>query len=324
MPQPDVGDVHVNALLTNISIAHRNARDFYIADKVFPLVPVQKQTDIYPVYTRGYFFADEGTRMVRAPGTRAATTGFKVDNSNTYRAINYAIGVEIPDEIRPNQDAPYNMDRDAAYLLSDLQLIRRERQFAAEFMKTGVWLGQADKTGGSDFTKWSDYAGSDPFADLEDALDAVEGATGMRPNKATMGAIVWRRLKHHPDFIDRIRGGATTGSPALFTKEQLARWLELDDVLVSRASYRTSDEGQTLALSRIMDDDLLLTYTPPSASLMTPAAGYTFYWESSGGLEFVRSGRADREKYDWQENHSYFDQVATEPYAGCFFADCVD
>lgn len=326
MAQPDVGDVHVNAMLTNMSIAHRNKDDFYIADKIFPLVPVQKQTDIYLKYNRGYFFADEAGRMVRAPGTRAATTGFAIDKTNTYRAVNYAIGVEIPDEIRDNQDSPLNMDRDAALMLKDLQRIRRERAFAAAFMTTGVWTGQADKTGGSDFTKWSDYAGSDPFKDLEDGIDSIEGNTGERPNRATMGAIVWRRLKHHPDFIDRINGGATTGSPAQMTKERLAQLLEIDEVLVGRAIYRSSDEGASLTLARIMDDDLLLTYTPSSPGLMVPSAGYTFYWQpaTGGGIEFVRSGRQDREKYDWHESHSYFDQVATEALSGAFFADCVD
>ena len=36
--QPDVGDVHVNGLLTQLSIAYRNLN--YIADQVFPPVMV--------------------------------------------------------------------------------------------------------------------------------------------------------------------------------------------------------------------------------------------------------------------------------------------
>ena len=50
MPQPDVGDVHVNALLSNLSIAYKNAN--YIADTVFPQVLVQKQSDIIARYDR--------------------------------------------------------------------------------------------------------------------------------------------------------------------------------------------------------------------------------------------------------------------------------
>lgn len=325
--QPDVDDVHVNALLTNISIAHRNMDDAWIADQVFPLVGVTKQTDIYLKYNRGFFHADEGERMLRAPGQRAATTGFTIDKTNTYRCLNYAVGFEIPDELRANQDSPISLDRDAALLLSDLQRIRRERAFSADFMTTGVWLGQADQTGGSNFTKFSTYASSTPFTVLRDGLRAVELANGgRRPNKIIMGQIVWDRLVDHPDFIDRIKGGATTGNPALMTPALFAAMLGVDQVLVSKAIYRSSDEGATLTLARIMDDDILMLYTTPGASLLAPSAGYTFYWQplTGGGIEFVRSGRENRDKYDWIESHSYFDQVAVEAYSGAFFADAVD
>lgn len=324
--QPDVGDVHVNQLLTNISIAHRNEDDAYIADKVFPLVGVEKQTDIYLKYDRGPFFADEGDRMVRAPGTRAASTGFTINKDNTYHCVNYAIAYEIPDELRANQDSPLNLDRDAALMLNDIQRIRRERAWATSFMKTSLWTGQSDQTGGSSFTKFSDYAGSEPFKVLRDGLRSVEGNTGRRPNKMVMGSIVWDRLVDHPDFIDRIKGGATTGNAALLTPQMFASMIGVQEVLISKSIYRSSGEGDTLALSRIIDDDLLMLYVANSPSLLTPSAGYTFYWKplTGGGIEYVRSGRESREKYDWHETHSYFDQVAVEPLSGAFYADVVD
>jgi hypothetical protein len=47
MASPTLKDLHVNSVLTNISIAYRN--DAYIADRVFPMVNVGKQSDIYAV-----------------------------------------------------------------------------------------------------------------------------------------------------------------------------------------------------------------------------------------------------------------------------------
>jgi hypothetical protein len=302
-----------------------NAMDHYIADSVFPIVFVEKQSDIYPVYTRGFFFADEGERMARAPGTTAAVSGWELDNTNTYRAINYAIGVEIPDEVRSNSDAVFNLDNDATQLVTHLQMIRRERAFAADFMTTGVW--GTDVTGTTNFTKWSDYGGSDPLTDLEDGLDTVEGNTGSRPNKLILGAIGWRRLKHHPDLVDRVSGGATTGNPAIVQRQLLASLIGVDQVLVGRASFRSSAEGATLTMARIIDDDALLLYTPPNPSLMTPAAGYTYIWRTRvapSAVQYMRKGRMERERKDWIESHSYFDQVATETESGYFFSDAVD
>lgn len=325
MPQPDIGDVHVNALLTDVSIAHMNKEEHFVADRMFPLVGADKQSDLYLIYTRGDFFqgsedAQAMRGLLRAPGTRAAVAGYNVSNAS-FRCDNFAIGVEVPDELRGNADAVFNLDREATILATQIQMIRRERAWATDSMKTTVW--GTDKTVGN---KWSDYGASDPFTDLEDGLDAVEGATGDRPNKLAMGAIVWRRLKHHPDLVDRIKGGSTTDSPALVQRRLLASILEIDEVLVARASYRSSAEGASLTLARIIDDDALLLFANPTPGLMTPTGGITFFWRplTGGQLQFMRKYRMEPERKDVMENHSYIDQVITEKESGYFFPDVVD
>jgi len=326
MSQPDVGDVHVNGLLSQISIAHYNEESAYVADQVFPLVYVQKQTDIYPVYTRGFFMKDLGNAMLRAPGTPAATTGFNINTSNTYRAANYAIGFLIPDELRANQDAPFDMDRDGTLLVTQLQMIRRERAFAADFMAGSVWGTTVQGT--VNFVKWSDYGGSDPLTDLRNALRTVQLNTGRRPNKIVMGQIVWDRLVDHPDLIDRIKGGATSQNPAIAQPQLLAALLNLDEVLIGQASYDSAVEGGAFSGAMILDDDLLMLYTPRNPGLLIPAAGYTFVWESMvngrQAPQFIRKVRLEREKADVVEAHAYWDQVATETQSGYFFQDAVD
>jgi len=334
MPQPDVGDVHVNALLTQMSIAHMNKEIHYVADKCFPLVPVEKQSDVYAVYQRGDFFqgsedAQAMRELLRAPGTRAPVAGYAIDNSNSFRCDNFAIGIEVPDELRANADAVFQLDKEASILATQIQLIRRERAFAADFMATSVWStvsGAGDKAGTTDFVKWSDYGGSDPFTDLENGLDVVEGNTGDRPNKLIMGAIVWRRLKHHPDLVDRIKGGATTGAPALVQRQLLAQILEIDEVLVSRASYRSSAEGASLTMARIIDDDALLLFATPTPGLMSPTGGVSFYWRplTGGAVQFMRKYRMEPERKDVIEAHSYIDQKVTETESGYFMSDAVD
>ena len=55
MPQPTQSDLHVNALLTNFSIQFSQPEDGFVAEKVFPFVPVLKQSDRYAVYSRADF-----------------------------------------------------------------------------------------------------------------------------------------------------------------------------------------------------------------------------------------------------------------------------
>ena len=52
MPQPTQNQVHVDAILTNISVAYMQKQENFIANKVFPIVPVDKQSDKYFSYTK--------------------------------------------------------------------------------------------------------------------------------------------------------------------------------------------------------------------------------------------------------------------------------
>ena len=67
MPDPTPRDLHVDQLLTQISIAFKNPS--YIADQMFPMVPVRKQSDKIPKYDQSFWFRDQA--VIRAPGTKS-------------------------------------------------------------------------------------------------------------------------------------------------------------------------------------------------------------------------------------------------------------
>jgi hypothetical protein len=137
MYTPTPGDVHVNTPLTQISIAYLQSQDQFVAAQVCPVIPVTKQSDRYYVYNRGDFFRDQMQR--RAPGTPAASVGYRLDNTPTYFADVWGEAKPIPDQLRGNADAVLNMDRDAVEFLSQQALIRREKIFAANLFTTGKW-----------------------------------------------------------------------------------------------------------------------------------------------------------------------------------------
>lgn len=327
MPEPLAGDLHVDGLLSEISFAFMNQAEDYVSDKAFPLVYVAKQSDKYVVYDDGWFQADEGDSLRRVPGTVAHEAGYSVTTSNTYYCDPYAVAKSIPDEDRANADAPFNLDEEATRLVTELILIRREMAFATDFMTTGIW--GTDKTGTTDFTKWDDYGASDPFVDIENGLRQIYLDISRNPTKLIMGDIVWRRLRHHPDFLDRIKYGATAGTPAQVNLNLLAQLVEVDEVLVGKAVRRSSNEGAaTLTKARILDDDVLMLYTPPTPGLYVPSAGYTFVWgKVMGGArvpQVIRRMREERPMRDIVECHTYFDQKRTTQKGGYFFSDAVD
>ena len=64
-------DLHVDQHLTNVAINYRPQN--LIADMIAPIVPVDKQSNSYPIFSRQEAFAIESTE--RAPGTRRARDG---------------------------------------------------------------------------------------------------------------------------------------------------------------------------------------------------------------------------------------------------------
>ena len=81
----------------------------------------------------------------RAPGTPAASVGYRLDNTPTYFADVWGEAKPIPDQLRGNADAVLNLDRDVAEFLTQQALIRREKIFAANLFTTGKW--NTDMTG---------------------------------------------------------------------------------------------------------------------------------------------------------------------------------
>lgn len=321
MAQADVGDVHVNRMLTQVSVGYMP--EGFIADQIFPLVGVNKQSDIIPFYDQSPWYRDEGTRMLRAPGSMANKTGLTVDTSNTYFAVNNALGADIPYEIRDNQDSPYDMERDVSQLLTGLLQLRRDRAFATSHMATGVW--------GTDFTvsnKWSDYALSTPLVDMRAQQRQIRRSVGRSGNMWVLGDLVWQRLQDHPDFVQRLG----VDMLRVVSREALAALLEIPagNILVGESMFTSSAEGVAEASATyadVWDDDALCLYTPPAPSMMTPAAGYTLYWRNSiapTSPQYVRRWDDDEAKKIVVEVHSYFAQKRLLTGAGQLGLDVVD
>lgn len=306
MAQPTASDVHVDAILTNISIAYRQSEMNYIATQVFPLVPVDKQSDKYFVFTKNDWFRDQAQK--RAPGTESAGSGYGLSTS-TYYADVFALHKDIDDQIRANSDNPLDPDRNATQWLTQQMLIRQDRQFMTDAFTTGVW--------GTDLTPanlWDNYTTSDPITDIETAKGTILANTGFLPNTLVLQYNVFRYLKHHPDLVDRIK----YTSAKTITPEVLGAIFEIPRVLVSQAVYASNNEGETAAYAFTAGKHAGLFYVNPSPALEMPSAGYTIAWKGvSGNLGLpsaVSRFRMPQLKADRVEIEAAFDNkiVATD------------
>lgn len=279
MPQPTPGDVHVNAPLTNISVAYIQDASRFVAARVFPNIPVAKQSDRYFTYDRGDFNRDE--MRERAPGTESEGSGYNVDNTPTYYTPVYAFHRDIPDQVRSNADAPLNLDTEATIYVTQKALIKREKLWADGYFKPGIWTfdmaGVASSPGAGQFLKWSDAA-STPIEDIRAGKRAIAEETGFEPNTLVLGRPVFDALVDHPDIIDRVKYGQTPGSPAMVSRQALASLFEVERIEVMNAISNTAKEGAAANHSFIGGNNALLSYSAPTPGIMTASAGYTFSW----------------------------------------------
>lgn len=271
--QPTQSDVHIDAVLTNISVAYiQNAANF-VAGRVFPMVPVQKQSDKYFIYTKNDWFRDEAKK--RADSTESEGSGYNLSTDNYFADV-WAFHKDVGSQVRANSDAPLNPDRDATEFVTQRLMLREEIQWATDYFGTGIW--------GTDVTPanlWNNYSTSDPINDVETGKEVMLGNTGFEPNTLVLGYKVARQLKHHPDLVDRIKysGGK------IVTEEIMAQLFGVERVLVCKGVKATNIEGETAAMDFIQGKHALLAYVNPSPSLLQPSAGYRFTWTAvSAGL----------------------------------------
>jgi len=314
MPEPGLGDVHVDAALTDFSVAYFQDPANFGARAFSPTVPVGKQSDKYFIYTKADTTRTDARE--RAPGTEAPTRDFTL-STDTYFCNVKSIGYNISEQIRANSDPAIDLEEDAARVLADDIKMRIEVDFATAAFATSIW--DTNVVGTTDFVKWSNAA-STPLEDIATGVETIEAATGRTPNKLLVGAAVWRHLKNHPDVIARISNDTTRiGTHAL-----LAQLVGVEQVIVSKAIRNTADEGATASISRILGSNALLAFVDPNAGVKSVTAMKTFVWSGLvGSSDGVRTKRMDMPWTDAMprvETDAAYDFKITGTDLGYFFS----
>lgn len=323
MAQPGLSQVHVVTALTQISIAYMQDQNNFIADKVFPIVPVLKQSDKYFSYTRDAFFRSDAEE--RADATETPGTGYNLDSSQFYNARVYGIHDDVSDAVRANSDSVLNPDMDATELVTQQLLIKRENTWITNYFGAGIWTtnltGVAGTPSTNQFKQW-DQAGSTPIEDVRTQALAIAALTGFKPNKLVLGPYVANQLINNPEIVDRIKYTQL----GFVDYALLAQAFGVDEVLVPMATQNTATEGASLAMSFMYGKGALLVYANPTPGLRKPSGGYIFGWltylNATASIAISRF-RMQHLKADRIEGEMAFDMKQTGADLGVYFASAV-
>ena len=285
MPLLTPSAVHVDQPLTNLTLAYARSQENFIADKVFPTVGVQKQSDKYYIYDRANMNRTGDVEKL-APRTEVNRIGMTISNSSYFADV-YGLGMDFDEQTLANEDAALEIRSAGAETLAMRLMIHREEQFATNFFSDNIWgtnYDGAGSTSGTNLLYWDDAAAK-PIQNVTDLRRVMQlKSGGFKPNTMVVGKEVRDALVNNADILARLNGGATVTNTALVTDAKLAEIFEVENFYVMEAVKNSSVEGVAESNAFIGGKHAMLCYTPSNAGLMSPAAGLTFAWNNLEGV----------------------------------------
>ena len=257
---PFQNEIHTDKLLSNISLKYKNSE--YIADLVFPVLNVEKDSDLFRVFTRNF----------RIPYTRRANKGlanefdFHVTN-NSYKLERHALKDYVSDNDARNYDVS-DLRADTTENLTDALLRRVELTTANLFTTTNWSLNVSLATA----AQWGlNTTTSDPIPLMDTAATTIIANSGYLPNFAIIPRSSFIAAKNHVNVLDRVKYTSKEVDKGI-----IAALFSLPEILVPTSVQDTSAEGLTDAIAAIWSDNVFVGFKPPRPSPLLPSCGYIF------------------------------------------------
>lgn len=323
---PTRQQVHIDRALTNVSVAYMQDASVFIADKVFPLVPVQKQSDTYFIYKKEDFFRDDAAE--RARGTESAGGTYEIEQAPPYFCKVYSFHKDVDEQERVNSDDPLKPDQDSTEFVSQKLLLKRETLWAKNYFQPGVWgtelTGVADAPGANQTLQWNEVT-SDPITFIREQKTHMVETTGYTANILVLSPYAYNALCNHEMILDRIK----YTQKGVVTKDLLCTLFEVDQILIPYAIQNTAAKGKDATMSFIMGKHALLVYAPKNPGLKQPSGGYIFAWKGLQGAG-AYGNRVVRIPMPWLgmdteriEGEMAFDMKVVAKDLGVFLKDIV-
>lgn len=257
---PQITTLHVDRLLSNISIKYRNTN--YQAMNVYPEVSVVNSSDLYRVYDRNF----------KLPHTLRAITGVSREASFDVSTATYQLNWHsLKDYVADRQAENYDiadLRADTTEFLTDKILLRLEKAVMDTFTKTSWSLNvslAANNTFGDATT------GGNPIPIYDTGASTVIANSGHKPNYSICGRTSFVNMKNHASVLDRTKYTSKEMDATI-----IASLLGIENLYVSDMSYDTAADGVAASLTPLLSDVAFLGWKPSSPGPLQPSAGYIF------------------------------------------------
>jgi hypothetical protein len=262
-------DLHLDGPLTNIAIkAFEGGGDGLVAQKVFPAVPVTKQSDKYYVIDRDSWILVP--KAFRAPKTSPRRIEWKT-SSDAYFADNYALAGEIAKEDLANADAALRVREGTTEFVSEA-LMRELEVRVANIVTSISNLGSGHVLAGA--AKWSAINSGNPVADVTTAHAFIRQRTGLEANTLVMDRDSYDVVRQNTRLLEMYK----YTNAGLISHETLLNLFRVDQILIARGIKNVAPEGATGSIVNIWGNHALLARIVPGQTLKTATYGLAYRW----------------------------------------------
>lgn len=257
---PLKSQLHVDTLLSNISVKYQNTE--YIAEQVFPLLPVKKDSDKYRIWVRNFRLPESirNHKAVAREHDYAVTTSSFLLQDNALKSY-------VSDDDADNYDIA-DLRADTTEELTDKIMLRLEKSVADLFTTTN-WSLNVSLAAAAAFS--ANTTVSNPIPIFDTAATTIIQNSGYKPNFGILPRSGFIACKNHVSVLDRIKYVSKE-----MTVEMLAALFDIPKLLVPIASIDTSHEGLAEVISDVWGDAAFVGYKAESPSPLKPSCGYTF------------------------------------------------
>jgi len=308
------GTIYIDKALENVALGYKNAD--MIAGMIMPSITVGVQGG------KVHKFGKEAFRLEsdkRAPGTSANKVSSYSVSSDSYFCDSHAVQDVIPMEDQINADPAVNPEIAVTESLVAKIMLRREYTSASLLFNSSNFSSATAALTGAD--RWDDDA-SNPLKKVSDAMEAVRGKTGAKPNTIVMGSAVYEKLRLHPDLVNKFQ--YTSGG--VLTEEQVKAVLGVKNLLIGKAVYNSATEGATEVMADVWGKSCLIAHIAEAPGLRVPSLGYSYRWNTgTGGYQVYKTveDEAGSRHATIIEVQSYFDDIILDKYLGYLYTTVV-
>ena len=319
---PKVNEVHIDAALSNVALGYHPAG--MIAENIFPIVTVKKESDKYYEWNKGDAFRVPDTTM-RADGTKSKRIGFNISTS-TYSAEEYALNVQVTDRQVANADSVINLRASKTRRLKDIIALDQEIRVATLLTTQANWAS-TNRVQRSGTQQWNNasYAGGATYG-IEETLDTGKeavrkGTGGLEPNIIIIPSAVAKVMKKNSTIRDLIKYTHAN----LLVDGDLPQMLWNMKVLIPKAVKNTNVEGNaTQTLSDVWGKHIVMLYVTNNAAVDEVTAGYIFRCANAAHTPWgAKTWREEAEKADVIETEICQDEKIVCNVAGYLVEDVI-